>query len=120
MDTKIFGNRGEQIALDFLKKKNFKLVKSGYRTRFGEIDLIVKDSHYIVFVEVKLRKNPGFASARESVGKAKQARIIKTAGMWLVFSETDLQPRFDVIEIYVPDGLNSKNPEIIHIENAFS
>jgi putative endonuclease len=120
MKTQISGNWGEQVALDFLKKKNFKLVKRGYRTRFGEIDLIVKDDRYIVFVEVKLRKNPGFASARESVGKAKKERIIKTAGMWLVFAETDLQPRFDVIEVYAPDGIESENPEIIHIENAFS
>ncbi len=91
----------------------------GYRTRFGEIDVIVKNRAFIVFVEVKVRKNSRFAEAREFVGAAKQERIRKTAGIWLSEHETALQPRFDVIEIYAPEGTDTKNPRINHIENAF-
>lgn len=91
----------------------------GYRTRYGEIDIIVKNSVYIVFAEVKLRKNNAFAEAREFVGPKKQDCLRKTAALWLAEHDTTLQPRFDVIEIYAPEGTNTLNPQINHIENAF-
>ena len=111
------GKIGEALALEYLKKKNYSTVATGWRSRFGEIDLIVKNSEFLVFVEVKLRKNANFAHAREYVGKAKQGKIRATANLWLASHSTKLQPRFDVIEIYTPD--EAAKPEIIHIENAF-
>ena len=117
MDAKLRGRWGEALALDYLKKKKYTAVGMGYRSRFGEIDLIVKDRNFIAFVEVKLRKNANFAQAREFVSKSKQEKIRTTALLWLSENETELQPRFDVIEIYAPD--DSKVPEIIHIEDAF-
>ena len=117
MDARERGKLGEALALDYLNKKKYTTVTTGWRSRFGEIDLIVKDHEYLVFVEVKLRKNADFAYAREYVGKAKQGKIRATANLWLASHRTRLQPRFDVIEIYLPD--ETKTPEIIHIENAF-
>ena len=119
MDARERGKWGETIALEYLKTKNYSTVSLGYRTRFGEIDIIAKDTGYIVFVEVKTRKNADFAFAREYVGRTKQNKIKATAKLWLTAHETGLQPRFDVIEIYAPDGADTKSPEIIHIENAF-
>ena len=113
------GKWGEAVALEYLEKKDFAIVATGFRSRFGEIDLIVKDNKFIVFVEVKCRKNSNFAHAREYVGKEKQKKIIATANFWLSARKSRLQPRFDVIEIYAPDGENTHLPEIIHIENAF-
>ena len=117
MTTRERGKHGEALALEFLNKKNYTIVAAGWRSRFGEIDLIVKNREYLVFVEVKLRKNANFAHAREYVGKAKQSKIRATANLWLASHRTKLQPRFDVIEIYLPDI--TATPEIIHIENAF-
>jgi len=111
------GKWGESQALDYLKSKSYIPVAESVRSRYGEIDLIVKNSEYIVFVEVKLRKSANFAHAREFVGKDKQRKIIATANHWLSRHKNLLQPRFDVIEVYAPDG--SAQPEIIHIENAF-
>ena len=119
MDALRRGKWGEEQALEFLNELGYSTVATSYRTRFGEIDLIVKNSEYLVFVEVKLRKNANFAQAREYVGRAKQKKIIATANLWLVSHKTVLQPRFDVIEIYAPEGEETKSPEIIHIENAF-
>lgn len=119
METRLVGHWGEQTAGEFLKKKHYKPVAMNYTCRMGEIDLIVKNREYIVFVEVKLRKNAQFAEAREFVTRAKQERIIKTASIWLSNNETGLQPRFDVIEIYAPEGPKSKDIKINHIENAF-
>jgi len=116
-DANLRGKWGEALALDFLMKKKYTAVGKSYRSRYGEIDLIVQNGEFLVFVEVKLRKNAVFAQAREYVGRAKQEKLRMTAEMWLVENETRLQPRFDVIEIYAAH--NGVPPEIIHIENAF-
>ena len=118
--AEILGPWGESLAADHLKKKGYSVVACNYHSRFGEIDLIVKNKKYIVFVEVKLRKSDRITSAREYVGNPKQSRIISTAKMWLAEAQPQLQPRFDVIEIYAPDGLQTAKPEIIHWEDAFS
>ena len=72
----IVGAWGESLAAAYLKKKRFKLVAMNYRCRFGEIDLIVCDRKYLVFVEVKLRKSDKFAQAAEFVDYHKQKRYI--------------------------------------------
>jgi putative endonuclease len=119
MQTKLVGRWGEAVALDYLQRKKYTPVGAGYRTRFGEIDLIVKNKKYIIFVEVKTRKDACFAPPRAYVDERKQARIRTTAEIWLAEHETQLQPRFDVIEVYAPNGMNTRNPRIEHIKNAF-
>ena len=123
MTTTERGTWGEKQALAFLKDKGYKLVARNYRSRFGEIDLIVSDNSFIVFVEVKLRKNSNFALAREFVSYKKQEKLRATANLWLSnmsrsekYAKTNLQPRFDVIEIYAEDETAF---QINHIENAF-
>lgn len=113
------GAWGEAQAAEYLRKKRYKLIAAGYRCRFGEIDLIVKNKKYLVFAEVKLRKTANFAKAMEYVDKRKQDRIRTTALIYLSEHPTELQPRFDVIEIYAPDGIDTQQPEIHHMEDAF-
>ncbi len=117
--SKIRGAWGEALAAEYLRQKRYQLVAAGYFCRFGEIDLIVKDKKFLVFVEVKLRKSDTFAQAREYVDRHKQDRIRVTASMYLSQYPTDLQPRFDVIEIYAPEGPGTINPKIQHLEDAF-
>lgn len=119
LTSKVTGAWGEAVAAKYLQKKRYKLLACGYRCRFGEIDLIVKNRKFLVFVEVKLRKCADFAAAREFVDTNKQERLRATASMYLSQNPTDLQPRFDVIEIYAPDGALTKNPVITHLEDAF-
>lgn len=107
------------MAADFLQKKHFKLVAMNYRCRFGEIDLIVRNRKYLIFVEVKLRKSDKFAAAREFVDYRKQERLRSTAELYLSQNPTRLQPRFDVIEIYAQDGMDTIRPVINHLEDAF-
>lgn len=66
-----------------------------------------------------MRKSGNFAAAREYVNRAKQDRIRVTASMYLSQNPSKLQPRFDVVEIYAPDGAVTQNPEITHLEDAF-
>ena len=107
------------MAAEYLRKNHYKIEAARYYSRFGEIDLIAKNSRFLVFVEVKLRKNRDFASAREYVNRAKQDRIRMTASIYLSRNPTQLQPRFDVIEIYAPEGMKTAHPEILHMEDAF-
>ena len=115
----LLGPWGEAQAADYLRRKGYTLVAANYRCRFGEIDLIVRNRCYLVFVEVKLRKSAGFAQAREFVDSRKQQRIRATASMYLSRYPTSLQPRFDVIEIYAPQGMETKKLTINHLEDAF-
>ena len=115
----LVGAWGENLAAEYLKKKRFKLLGMNYKCRFGEIDLIVCDKKHLVFVEVKLRKTDRFARAADFVDIHKQNRLRITAEMYLSENPTKLQPRFDVIEIYAPDGIETQRPEIIHMEDAF-
>ena len=113
------GAWGEALAAEYLRKKRYEIVASGYRCRFGEIDLIVRNKRFLVFVEVKLRKSARFAAAGEYVDFRKQSRLRSTAAMYLAENPTLLQPRFDVIEIYAPGGTATVRPEIHHTEDAF-
>lgn len=115
----IVGAWGESLAAEYLRKKRYNLVAANYRCRYGEIDLIVADRKHLVFVEVKLRKSDSFAKASDFVDTYKQNRLRITAEHYLSQFETTLQPRFDVIEIYAPDGVQTKHPEIRHMEDAF-
>jgi len=113
------GAWGEALAAEYLRKKHYKIEAARYYSRFGEIDLIASNRHFLVFVEVKLRKSGTFALAREYVNRAKQDRIRMTASIYLSQHSTLLQPRFDVIEIYAPEGIDTIHPEIFHMEDAF-
>ena len=115
----MLGAWGEAVAAEYLRKKRYEIVAAGYRCRYGEIDLIVKDRKYLVFVEVKLRKSDDFARAMEHVDRRKQDKIRITASVYLSQNPTTLQPRFDVIEIYAPQGTSTLKPQINHMEDAF-
>lgn len=110
---------GEKIAVKFLRKKGYRILKNRYRSRFGEVDIIASKGNILAFVEVKLRKSSAFAQAMEFVDGRKQARLIATASCYLAEHSSQFQPRFDVIEIYAPEGILTKNPAIHHLEDAF-
>ena len=118
MDTRSLGRFGERQAAAYLCRKGYRIIEMNFSCRAGEIDVIAENEKYLVFVEVKLRKNTNYGEAREFVTAAKQRRIIKTAQLWLYTHETEKQPRFDVIEVYAPDGEHGR-VTVNHIENAF-
>ena len=107
------------MAAEYLRKKRYKIVAAGYHCRFGEIDLIVKDRKCLVFVEVKLRKSDAYAKARDYVDRRKQEKLKLTAALYLSENPCREPARFDVIEIYAPEGTATVHPEIYHMEDAF-
>ena len=114
------GAWGERLAAAFLKKRGYKIVATNYSCRFGEIDIIAQNREYLVFAEVKLRKDAAHGAAREFVTYRKQEKLRSTAELYLSENPTLLQPRFDVVEIYAPEGQQTPNPSITHLEDAFS
>ncbi len=119
--TTLIGRWGEVQVGRWLQKQGYSLLASGYRCRMGEIDLIAKKGNTLAFVEVKLRKNARFSTAREQVTPAKQRRIHTTAQLYLAQNSNlaDCFCRFDVAEVYAPQGMETKKPEINYLENAF-
>ncbi len=118
MDTRQLGEYGEEQAARYLRRKGYRIVERNYRCRQGEIDIIARKREILAFIEVKLRRDDRFAEAREFVTAAKQRRILSAASLYLTRCGEDLQPRFDVIEIYAPNG--ERGPITInHLESAF-
>ena len=114
MDKQSLGQFGEEQAARYLRRRFYTILARNYRCRFGEIDLIAKRGGVLAFVEVKLRRDDAHGEAREFVTVRKQQRVLAAAELWL----SQLQPRFDVIEVYAPRGADGP-VRINHIENAF-
>ncbi len=109
------GARAEQAAQHFLETQGLVLQKKNFRSKAGEIDLIMLDGMDLVFVEVRYRKNRAFGGALESIDRRKQLKIIKTAQIFVARKNYNYGMRFDVVAF---EGGNLKNPG--WIQNAFS
>ena len=119
MDARLLGKWGERLVAEDLRKNGWRIVEVNHRCRHGEVDIIAANRKYIAFVEVKLRKNDRFGQPREFVTGEKQRKLRATAELYLMNHPTDLQPRFDVAEVYAPQGMNTPQPNITYLENAF-
>lgn len=113
------GAVGEVLAARFLREKGYRILSSNYRCRQGEIDIIATIDGYIVFTEVKTRRQDARYLPREAVTATKQRRLIQTASIYLAHYPTDLQPRFDVIEVVTDTTTGMKAVEINHIMGAY-
>ena len=110
---KFLGRAGEVKAAEFLKDKGYKIIKTNYKTHFGEIDLIAKDGETLVFIEVKTRSSDAFGAPSEAVNLKKQEKYFRVATEFLQRQGClDADSRFDVVEI--------ENGQINHLINAFS
>lgn len=116
-NSKLSGAWGEALTAEYLRKKHYQILASGYRCRFGEIDLIARKGRTVCFVEVKLRSSVQFGLPREAVTAVKRERLRKTALYYLSEHELDCPARFDVAEIYADS--EGKEARIVYWENAF-
>ena len=118
-ESRLLGRWGEELAARELRARGYEILASRWRCRFGEIDLIAADGTYLCFVEVKLRKTDAFGSAGAFVDRRKQEKLRATAQLYLAEHPTRLQPRFDVAEIYAPQGTATRSPKVRLLEDAF-
>ena len=95
------GAWGEALAAEFLRKKRYTLVAAGYHCKFGEIDLVVKNRKYLVFVEVKYRKDTSCGYPQEAVNYNKKRKIYLVSSYYRLVKGygPDMPIRYDVISI---------------------
>ena len=108
------GKLAEKLAIDYLLAKGFELLACNYYTRHGEIDIIVQNKEFTVFVEVKYRKSKTFYHPRETVNSPKIKKILASSNDYIQKNNlNDHNFRFDIIEISGSDFI------LEHLENAF-
>lgn len=111
------GDRGERLAVRYLKKLGYRILARQSRSRMGEIDVVALDVDCIVFVEVKTRSSQAAGHPTEAITFAKQQQLTRTALTWLKSrSLLERRARFDVIAITWGDGTE---PVVEHYKNAF-
>lgn len=111
------GNKGEDFACDFLRKRGYIIIEQNFSCKQGELDIIAKSpSNYLVFIEVKTRNNLKYGMPCEAVTPYKQ-RHIKLASKYYIYKNriNNINIRYDVIEIF---KYNNK-VYTHHIKNAF-
>lgn len=99
--TRSVGARKEETAASWLMKKGVRILERNFRCKQGEIDIIGRDNEYLVFFEVKYRKNFSAGSASEAVGPEKQKKIRKVSDYYRMLHgyPLDTPVRFDVVAI---------------------
>jgi putative endonuclease len=109
------GKLGEEMALNYLLKKGYKLKERNYRFIKSEVDLIMYDKDALVFVEVKTRQTAEIGEPYLAVTRRKQKELIKVAHHYIVSKDLDVNARFDIVSIVH----NSYRTAIEHIDDAF-
>ena len=111
------GVQGEDLATDYLKTKDFKILVRNYRQKTGEIDIIARDGEWLVFVEVKTRTSLRFGQPYEAVTQKKQAQISRVALDYITRNKLHNQAmRFDVVSVLIQK--NGKT-DINHLPSCF-
>lgn len=110
------GKLGESYVKDYLLVHGFRVLEQNFHSRFGEIDIIAKNERYIVFVEVKTRKQGSLGHPFEAITRAKQRKITATAQVYLSKMKTSLQPRFDAAAVTTQ---GDKVIKLEYLENCF-
>ncbi len=109
------GEKGEKLAVKFLKKKGYKVIKQNYKTRIGEIDIIAKDRETLAFIEVKTRESIEYGLPFEAVNRAKKKKIANVALLYLKKVKKIPPCRFDIVSIYY----EKDKPKFELIKDAF-
>ena len=112
-----FGKKGEEIAMEYLKKKGYKILETNWRYGRNEIDLVARDStgKYIVVVEVKSRHSNYGGEPETAVNRDKQRALIRAANAYLRTKNLQDEIRFDIVSILI----TKEGEKINHIEDAF-
>jgi len=115
MNNRTAGHYGEQLAENFLKQRDYKILERNFWCRYGEIDLIAQEEDYLSFIEVKSASTENFIPPQEKVDSQKQNKIKRVAQYYLQFREFRLDLRFDVVVVLT----STPKPKIKLIKNAF-
>ena len=117
-DRLSLGPRGEALAWDFLRKQGYSILEKNYRTRSGEVDVIARKKEWIVFIEIKTRRDHQFGRPEESVDWRKRRKLTLVAQAYLQTKKLENRPsRFDVLSI---TWNGTDQPHFDLLEDAFT
>ena len=111
-----FGKKGEQLAIELLRKKGCQIKAVNWRYQRFEIDIVAETDTEIIFVEVKSRGTSYFGNPEEFLSRGQQKRIIEAAHQYFEQNDIDKEGRFDVISVLRENG----QLKVEHIDDAFS
>lgn len=109
------GKKGEQLAVDFLLKKNYVIIERNYRFDKAEVDIIAQQNDILAIIEVKTRSTTNFGDPQDFVKPKQIQRLVKAVDEYVTVNNLNVEVRFDIIAI-VKEG---KGYNIEHLENAF-
>jgi putative endonuclease len=116
-DPRALATAGEDLVARWYEAQGYEVLARNWRTRSGELDLIVGRARVVVFCEVKTRTGDGFGAPAESVTRLKRQKLRVLAASWLDGRATPVRElRFDVASVLWPVG---GDPELEVIEGAF-
>lgn len=110
------GKWGEELAAKHLTEKGYTIIARDWKDRHKDIDIIATDGEYLVFVEVKTRRNNVFMEPEQAVNRTKIKNLTLAANRYVKTYRIDLPIRFDIISI---TGTTEGTCRINHIEDAF-
>jgi putative endonuclease len=110
-----FGDEGESLAAEYLRRKGIKVVGKQVRTEYGEIDLVCEADGELVFVEVKTRRTDTSGPPEASITPSKFSAMRRSAEAYVMGGALEAKPwRLDVVSILLKEG--QAEPEILHFE----
>ncbi|NNK69592.1 MAG: endonuclease [Flavobacteriaceae bacterium] len=109
------GKYGEQLAVDYLLDKNYKILESNYRFDRAEIDILAEKDGVLAVVEVKTRSSVAFGDPQEFVKPKQIKNLVKAVNHYIEVRQLDIETRFDIISI----TKSGQSYSVEHIENAF-
>lgn len=118
-DNKIVGNKGEDIAANYLENSHYKVLTRNFRTLHGEIDIIAEKDNFLVFIEVKTRRSLKFGPIPAQVNIKKLERIEKVAEEYIVINNYfDKDCQIDLICVFM-DDFSHNSYSLEHFKNVF-
>lgn len=113
--SRFFGDKGENLANEYLISKGYKILERNWYFNKKEIDIICTKNNELVIIEVKTRSSEYFGKPEEAVNFRKQKFLIEATQNYIEQNDIDYEIRFDIISII----LNDNETKINHIKNAF-
>jgi putative endonuclease len=111
----LLGEKGEQMAVEYLEKLGYEIISRNWKYHPYEIDIIAKHNDFYVIVEVKTRASDDFGPPQDFVSRKKQSHLVKATQLYADLNQIENEFRFDVVAVII----NDKKTELLHIPEAF-
>ena len=114
-DHNELGRKGEELAVEYLRLKEYEILELNYRFQKAEVDILARRGNLLIAAEVKTRSTPEFGNPQDFVKPKQIKQLVKAVNHYVEESGLDVDVRFDIIAIVK----NKSGQKIEHIQDAF-